>query len=211
MITLLIVDDHPLFRRGLRQLCEINGGFVVVAEAATGQEAVQMAHTYQPDVILMDLRLPDLSGAEATRRILAAQPATHIVVLTMYRQDEDIASALQAGAHGYLLKNCDEETLFEAIRAVQRGEAPLDPSVAAQLVAQYNQLAGEVTPLTEDEMAVLRLVAQGADNQSIAQALHLSTGTVGNRLRSIYRKLNVSNRTEAALYALRKGWASLQG
>lgn len=213
MSTLLIADDHQLFRRGLRQLCEVAGGFTVLAEAETGAQAVALARQHHPDVTLMDIRMPDLNGVEATRQILQEIPEARIIVLTMYRQDHHVAEAIKAGACGYLLKNCDEETLFAAIRAAARGEGAIDPAIAPSLLEQFALLAAAVDddtlPLSPAEMEVLRLVAHGADNQTIAEELHLSKGTVANRLRDIYNKLGVKNRTEAALYALRHGWASL--
>lgn len=213
MPTLLIADDHQLFRRGLRQLCEVAGGFTALAEAETGAQAVALARQLKPDVILMDIRMPDLNGVAATRQILRDNPAARIIILTMYRQDHHVAEAIKAGACGYLLKNCDEETLFAAIRAAARGEGAIDPAIAPSLLEQFALLSTAVDdatpPLSPGEMEVLRLVAHGADNQTIAAELHLSPGTVANRLRHIYQILGVSNRTQAALYALRRGWASL--
>jgi DNA-binding NarL/FixJ family response regulator len=126
MVSLLIADDHNLFRTGLRQLCEINGRFTVLAEAQTGQEAVALARQYQPDVILLDIRMPDLTGIEVTRIIMQENPAAKILILTMYQQDHYIDAAIKAGAKGYLLKNCEEQTLFNAIQAIYRGEGWLD-------------------------------------------------------------------------------------
>lgn len=213
MITLLIADDHELFRKGLRQLCEINGGFRVLAEAESGLEAVRLAEQFKPDVILMDIQMPGLTGVEATRQIVQANPAAQIIVLTMYKQDHQVTAALQAGARGYLLKNCTGETLFAAIRAAHQKQGWLDPAITPVVLAQMTQkgAAERSHPLSEGEMEILRLVASGADNQAIAARLHLSAGTVANRLRDIYDKLNVKNRTEAALHALRQGWVSLDG
>ncbi|HYN88756.1 MAG TPA: response regulator transcription factor [Ardenticatenaceae bacterium] len=211
MITLLIADDHRLFRLGLRQLCEINGGFQVMAEATTGDQAVLLARQHRPDVILMDLRMPGLSGLEATREILAENPDARIIMLTMHHQDHFVLRAIRAGACGYLLKDCDERTLFTAIEAAARGEALFDPTITSRLFLQLGQLAanGDEQTLTGQEMDVICLVAQGLDNQAIADQMNLSPGTVANRLRTIYQKLGVANRTEAALYALRHGWTSL--
>ena len=210
MITLLIADDHALFRRGLRQLCEINGGFSVLAEAQTGQEAVALARQHKPDVILLDIRMPDLTGVEATRTILDEDPTARILILTMYQQDHYVEAAIRAGARGYLLKTCEEETLFSAIQALHRGEGWLDSAVAPRVMAQLAQTE-TTTPfrLSEQEIETLRYVVQGADNQTIADLMHVSSGTVANRLRVIYDKLGVRNRTEAAIYALRQGWATL--
>lgn len=209
MIRLLIADDHQIMRSGLRQLCEVNGGFTVVAEAASGAEAVQLARECRPDVILMDIRMPDLTGVEAVQLIRQENPTARILMLTMYRQDHYVASALQAGAVGYLLKSTTEESLFAAIHAAHRGEGWLDPAVTQTVLAHFGQRPPQDPTLSDQEMEILRLVAQGADNRAIAEQLHLSPGTVANRLREIYRTLNVTNRTEAALFALRKGWVDL--
>jgi NarL family two-component system response regulator LiaR len=212
MVSLLIADDHQLFRRGLRQLCEINGGFTVLAEAETGEQAVALAREHQPDVILMDIRMAGITGVEASRQILQENPAARILMLTMYRQDQYVINALKAGAAGYLLKECSEETLFAAIHAVYRGEGWIDAPVTAAVLAQFSgagEAQSELASLTETELEILRMVARGAENQAIADQLNLSKGTVANYLREIFSKLNVSNRTEAALFALRHGWASL--
>ena len=209
MTRILIADDHRLFRKGLRQLCEVSGGFQVVAEADNGHEAVALARAHRPDVILMDIRMPGLDGVAACRQILAQQPHLPIIMLTMYRQDQHLTAALAAGARGYLLKSCDEATLFAAIHAAVRGEAPVDPAMLGPLLKRLQASEGP-DELTEGELAVLVRVAQGDDNKQIADHLHISPGTVANRLRAIYDKLHVTNRTEAALYALRMGWALLE-
>src|ERR671916_1415046 len=176
MTRILIADDHRLFRKGLRQLCEVSGGFQVVAEADTGCEAVALAQEHQPDVILMDIRMPGMDGVEACRQILAHQPHAAIIMLTMYRQDRHLADALAAGARGYLLKNCDEATLFAAIRAAVRGEAPIDPAMMGPLLQRLKASEGSAQ-LSEGERAVLVRVAQGDDNKRIAEVLHITPGT----------------------------------
>jgi len=210
---ILIADDHTLMRQGLRQLCEGLGGFTVVAEAENGAQAVTLARTTQPDVILMDIVMPGLDGVEAIRQIVGEIPAARIIALTMYRQEQYMLDAIRAGARGYLLKTVDARDLIAAIEAVHRGEYLIDPIIAARVLSELHMdmppLAPRVEPLTEGEMAVLRLVAQGVDNQDIAQALNYSVYTVANRLRTIYEKLHVTSRTQAALYALRQGWAAL--
>jgi DNA-binding NarL/FixJ family response regulator len=212
-IRILIADDHTLMRQGLRQLCEGLGGFTVVAEAENGSQAVTLARTMQPDVILMDIIMPDVDGVEATRQIVRENPAARIIVLTMYRQEQYMLDAIRAGARGYLLKTVDSEKLIAAIEAVHRGDYLIDPIIAARVLSELHLAkppqAPRVEPLTESEMAVLRLVAQGVDNQDIAQALNYSVYTVANRLRTIYEKLHVTSRTQAALYALRQGWVTL--
>jgi len=211
-IRLLIADDHTLVRQGLRQLCEGMGGFAVVAEAANGAQAVEQARVTQPEVILMDIVMPDVDGVEAIRQIMGATPAARIIALTMYRQEEYMLEAIRAGARAYLLKTVDARDLISAIEAVHRGDYLIDPIIAARVLGEFHLALPDpsrVEPLTEREMAVLRLVARGLDNQEIAQTLNYSAYTVANRLRTVYQKLHVLNRTQAALYALRQGWVAL--
>jgi len=211
-IRILIADDHTLMRQGLRQLCEGLGGFTVVAEAEDGSQAVALARTTQPDVILMDIVMPGVDGVAAIRQIMAETPAARIIALTMYRQEQYMLDAIRVGARGYLLKTVDARDLIAAIEAVQRGDYLIDPIIASRVLSELHLGMPEsprIEPLTEGEMAVLRLVAQGVDNHEIAQALNYSVYTVANRLRTIYEKLHVTNRTQAALYALRQGWATL--
>jgi two-component system, NarL family, response regulator LiaR len=212
-IRILIADDHTLVRQGLRQLCEGPGGFTVVAEAENGSQAVTLARVTQPDVILMDIVMPDVDGVEAIRQIMRDNPAARIIALTMYRQEQYLLDAIRAGARGYLIKTVDTHDLIASIEAVHRGDYLIDPIIAARVLGELHTgmppQAPRVEPLTEGEMAVLRLVAQGVHNQEIAQALGYSVYTVANRLRTIYEKLHVTNRTQAALYALRHGWAAL--
>ncbi|HRJ40721.1 MAG: response regulator transcription factor [Caldilineaceae bacterium] len=211
-IRILIADDHTLVRQGLRQLCEGLGGFAVVGEADNGAQAVALAHTTQPDVILMDIAMPDVDGVAAIGQILSANPAARIIALTIHRQEQYMLDAIRAGARGYLLKSVDAAELMAAIEAVHRGDYLIDPVIAARVLSEFHLTIPsqpQVDPLSESEMAVLRLVAQGVDNQTIAQTLNYSVYTVSNRLRTIYEKLHVTNRTQAALYALRQGWAAL--
>jgi DNA-binding NarL/FixJ family response regulator len=199
-------------RQGLRQLSEGLGGFEVVAEAETGTQAVELVSVLSPDVILMDVIMPDMDGVEAIRQIVRATPVARIIALTMYRQEQYMLDAIRAGARGYLLKTVDAHELIGAIEAVYRGEYLIDPIVAARVLSELHMAMPEqprVEPLTESEMAVLRLVAHGVENDHIAQVLNYSVYTVANRLRTIYEKLHVTNRTQAALYALRQGWAAL--
>jgi DNA-binding NarL/FixJ family response regulator len=214
-IRVLIADDHRLFRQGLRQICETKGGFDVVGEAENGQEAVDLARQLVPDVILMDIRMPVLDGVQATRLITEEDPSVRVIVLTMYRQDSFLFDAIKAGAWGYLLKDTDWHDLLEAIRAVHRGEALVSPGLAARLLEEFRRPSQpsdarkQVKALSQGEMDVLLLVTQGADNKTIAEQLGLSEKTVANRLSNVYNKLHVNSRTQAALYALRRGWASL--
>lgn len=211
-VRILIADDHTLMRQGLRELCERLGGFTVVAEAVNGVQAVGLARTVWPDVILMDIVMPDVDGVEAIRRIMRANPTARIIALTMYRQEQYMLDAIRTGARGYLLKTVDAGELIAAIRAVHRGDYLIDPIIAARVLSELRlAMAGppRVEPLTENEMAVLRLVAQGVGNKDIAEALNYTVHTVSNRLRTIYEKLSVTNRTQAALYALHQGWTAL--
>ena len=215
-IRVLIADDHRIVRQGLRHVCELAGDLSVVGEAEDGQEAVQQARQLQPDVILMDINMPLLDGVQATRRVAEAGLSTRVIILTMFRQDRYVFEAIKAGARGYLLKDVDEGDLVEAIRAVHRGEALINPGMAVKLLDEFRRLSqmdsdvADREGLTPGEMEVLRLVAQGIDNRAVAEQLALSERTVANRLSSIYEKLQVNNRTQAALVALRRGWATLE-
>ncbi|HAV77853.1 MAG TPA: DNA-binding response regulator [Anaerolineae bacterium] len=211
-VKILIADDHTLMRQGLRQICENLGNFTVVAEAETAAQAVELSLTLNPDVILMDIVMPDMDGIQAIQQIMRARPTSRIIALTMYREETFMLNSIRAGARGYLLKSVNAEDLIAAMEAVHRGEYLIDPIIAARVLSELHVKAPDsstVERLTESEMAVLRQVAHGIDNREIARALHISRYTVANRLRTIYRKLHVSNRTQAALYALQQGWATL--
>lgn len=214
MIRLLLVDDHKLFRQGLRQICELETDLEVVGEAGSGPEAIRMAKTTSPDVVLMDINMPGMDGVEATHRLLQALPQLKVVILTMHRQDKYVFEAIKAGAQGYLLKDSEAEELLEAVRAVHRGEALLDPSMAIKVLEEFKRLQQladrpkELQELSEREMEILRLVGEGLSNQEIAARLYLSGKTVRNRLSVIFQKLQVNNRTQAALLAQRAGLVS---
>lgn len=215
-IRILIADDHRLFRQGLCQICVLQGGYTLAGEAENGQEAVDLVRRVKPDVVLMDIRMPVLDGVRATQLITEVHPEIPVLVLTMYREDQFVFDAIRAGARGYLLKDVDATELIDAIRVVHRGEALIDPLIAARVLNEFRRLndpehttQDQLERLTEGEMTVLRLVAQGEDNRCIADELHLAESTVANRLRTVYQKLHVNNRTQAALYALRRGWATL--
>jgi DNA-binding NarL/FixJ family response regulator len=207
-ITILIADDHTMFRQGLREILERKGGFQVIAEVSDGLAAVTEAQAQQPDVALLDISMPGLTGIEAARRIAAVSPNTRTVVLTMHRDERTVLEALRAGANAYLLKDADATELIEAIRVVQRGEAALAGSAAARVLDLLRR--GENAPsvvdlLTPRERDILALVAQGDDNRAIALKLSLSEKTIGNRLSEIFQKLGVSNRTQAAIVAVQRG------
>ena len=211
-IRILLVDDQALFREGLRTLLSIQSDFEVVGEASNGDEALRLASTLHPAVVLMDLRMPILDGVTATRRLHAAHPDCRVIVLTTFDDDEDVFEGLRAGAVGYLLKDTPSDKLAEAIRAAARGESFLQPSIAAKVVAEFARLAPPTTlrpplaeALSERELDILRLVATGASNREIAATLFLAEGTVKNYVTNILGKLGVRDRTQAALKARELG------
>lgn len=207
-IRVLIADDQALFREGLRTLLGAHADLEVVAEAANGEEAVLMAGSYRPDVVLMDLRMPVLDGVAATRRLAAARAACRVIALTTFDDDETVFDALRAGAVGYLLKDVGSERLVEAIRATARGQSFLQPAIASKVLAEFNRLSRAAPEpaelpeaLSEREREVLRLLARGASNKEIAGQLDIAEGTVKNHVTSILGKLGVDDRTRAALRA----------
>jgi DNA-binding NarL/FixJ family response regulator len=206
-IRLLIVDDHPVVRDGLRGMLESQPDFEVVGEASNGEEAVQLASSLSPEVMLMDLRMPVMDGVTALREIKASNPAVQVLVLTTYDSDADILLAIEAGAMGYLLKDTSREDMYAAIRATARGESVLSPGVASRLIGQMRAPAEE--KLSSREVEVLQLVAEGASNREIASSLHISQATVKSHLIHIFDKLGVSDRTAAVTVALRRGILSL--
>lgn len=219
MIRILLVDDQALFREGLHTLLSIWDDFDIVGEAANGEEALALIAERQPDVVLMDLRMPVLNGVAATRQATRRFPNARIIVLTTFDDDDHVFEALRAGAVGYLLKDVSSDKLVEAIRAAARGESFLQPSVAAKVLAEFTRLApgsegrGDaadsadalVEPLSDREREVLHHIAAGASNKEIAAALFLAEGTVKNHVTNILGKLGVRDRTQAALRARELG------
>ncbi len=210
-IRVLIVDDHQIVRKGLRALLETEEGLQVVGEAANGREAIAQADALAPDVILMDLVMPELDGVDATREIVRRHPGAHILVLTSYGSDNKIFPAIKAGALGFLLKDTRPDELIDAIREAAAGHSSLDPIVARRLLREFSQEASvpPKEPLTGRERDVLRHIARGLTNERIAERLFISEATVRTHVSNILAKLGLSNRTQAALYALREGLASL--
>ena len=211
-IRVLIVDDHALFRRGLMLVLESEEGIDVVGEADDGEDAIAKAEQLAPDVVLMDVRMPRISGIEATRRLAEALPTTKIIMLTVSDEEEDLYEAIKAGATGYLLKEISIEEVADAVRAVTQGQTLISPSMASKLIAEFTNLAKRATDrqqvpvprLTERELDVLRLVAQGITNREIAEQLFIAENTVKNHVRNILEKLHLHSRMEAVLYAVRE-------
>ncbi|MEM7029752.1 MAG: response regulator transcription factor [Chloroflexota bacterium] len=205
-MKLLICDDQAIVRDGLYMILRLEAGIDIIGRAENGADAVEMVAAYQPDIVLMDLKMPVMNGIEATRRIIQTHPQTKVLVLTTYDADEWVFDALEAGAVGYLLKDTPHEQLVAAIRGTVNGQSFVDPNVAGKLIAQVAPHQTTETPawldsLTNREIDVLRLIAQGKSNQDIAQDLSLSIGTVRNYVSSIFAKIGVSDRTQVALMA----------
>lgn len=215
-ITVLLADDHAVFREGTRELLNREKDLDVVGEAADGEEAVKLVEQLRPNVVLLDIAMPKLNGIEATRKIKAMRPSTAVLILTAYDNDQYVFSLLEAGAAGYLLKNVGGHEVAEAIRAVHAGEGMLHPSVARKVIAHFSrytakpQKEGPSSGLSERELEVLKLAARGLGNKEIAADLHLSMRTVQSHLANIFARLGVGSRTEAVLMALKKGWLSLE-
>ena len=207
-IRILIADDHPIVRDGLRGMLAGDPALSVVGEASDGEEAVRAVEHLQPDVVLMDLRMPRTDGVEATRRIVAGHPSIRVLVLTTYDTESDVVRAVEAGASGYLLKDAPLAELRQAVKATAAGRTVLAPAAAAQLVRQRRQPAGEA--LSARELEVLELVARGASNREVGRTLHVSEATVKSHLVHVFTKLGVNDRTAAVTTALERGLIALK-
>jgi len=215
-IKILLAEDHVVVRQGTRQLLEHEHDFEVVGEAGDGEEAVQLASQFKPDVVIMDVAMPKLSGIEATKQIKAILPATLVLVLTGYDYDEYIFSMLEAGATGYLLKNVSGDELISAVRAVYAGEPIIHPAILSKMMKRFKTSATEGVqvqpeqPLSDREAEVLKVATEGMSNKDIAHTLFISERTVQAHMRSIFNKLGVGSRSEAILYGLKKGWFTIE-
>jgi DNA-binding NarL/FixJ family response regulator len=209
-IHVLIADDHLLYREGVRKMLSVAQDIEIVGEAATGDEAISQALALQPDLILMDLKMPGLNGIEATRRILYASPRIGVLVITMFETDETVFAAMRAGARGYLLKDADQEEVLRAVKAVSRGEAIFSPAIAERLIHYFAALkpaaADKAFPeLTDREREILHLIAKGHSNSEIAERLLLSIKTVQNHVSNIFSKLQAADRAQAIIRARNAG------
>jgi DNA-binding NarL/FixJ family response regulator len=218
LISVLVVDDHTLFRDGLSAILTTVPDIEVVGEAGTGREAVAQVKALAPDVVLMDINMPDLNGIEATQQILAAKPDTGIIMLTMLEDNDSLFAAMCAGARGYILKGADKAEVLKTIRAVANGEALFGPAIASRLTSFFQNSGGMapqnegVSPfpdLTDREREVLELIAQGENNQEIAQRLQISAKTVSNHISNIFNKLQVADRAQAIVKARQAGLGTL--
>ncbi len=215
-IRVLVVDDHPVVRRGIKSLLAEEDGIDLAGEAANGLEALQQVEKLRPDVILMDLVMPEMGGIEAIQRITSMHPQARILVMTSFAADDKVFPSIKAGALGYLLKDSDPEDMLRMIRQVHRGELSIHPSIARKVIQELNRssdaMRGPLTPspLTVREVEILQLLAQGVENKEIARRLSLQDATVRTHVSNILGKLQLANRVQAALYALRSGITSLE-
>lgn len=216
-IRVLLADDHVLLRQGTAELLRSAPGLEVVGEAGDGLQAVELVQQLRPDIVVMDVRMPRISGLEATRRLGTLSPRVRVLVLTAHDDDEYVFSLLQAGASGYLLKTAPASELIRAIHQVAEGDTPLDPAVARKVIKRLSgepvearPAAGAEADLTPREMEVLRLVARGLSNRGIAEAMSISDRTVQAHLTNIFAKMAVASRVEAVISAIRRGWVELE-
>ena len=212
-IRVLLADDHAVVRKGIRDFLEEDETLRVIGEANDGEEALVLIASNAPDVAVFDIQMPRLNGLDATRRVKKEVPNVHVLILTAYDDDPYLFAALQAGASGYLLKTSSAEELLHAVHAVAEGETALSPAIAKKLVrraAGHSEQEDIIEPLTERELDVLRLAAQGLGNKQIGATLNISDRTVQGHLANIYAKLHVATRTEAVMFAVRQKWITLE-
>ncbi len=215
VIKVLVAEDHLITRQGIRRLLEDESNLTVIGEAGNGEEAVQMVGDLEPDVVIMDIAMPKLNGIEATRQIKLIRPATAVLILSAYDDDEYVFGLVEAGAAGYLLKTASGEELSRAIRAVHKGEPVLDPVIARKVLNRLRfpdkipRVARPAEHLSDREIDIIKLAAKGMSNKDIANELHLSRRTIEGNLRTIFNKLGVGSRTEAVMQAVGRGWITL--
>jgi two-component system response regulator DegU len=221
---IVIIDDHQLFREGIKRILQFEENFEVVAEGADGSEAIALVEKYRPDIVIMDINMPNTNGVEATRQLIETYPDTKVVVLSIHDDENYVMHALQTGAIGYLLKEMDADTLVEAVKVVAEGGSYLHPKVTHNLIKEYRRLAAgkneqEETKseiclplhlLTRRECEVLQLLADGKSNRGISEALFISEKTVKNHVSNILQKLNVNDRTQAVVVAIKNGWVEVR-
>ena len=211
MIRLLIIDDHEMVREGLKAILTTEPDFEIVGDAASAEQAFELIERLNPDVILLDIRLPDISGIEVCRRVTESFPGTAVIILTTFTDESLVAQCIQAGARGFIVKDIERFDLKRSIRAVARGEAAIDPKAAVAVLAQLRrtpQVKHEPSPdpLSSQQIVILRLVAQGLSSREIATQLYLSENTVKGYVQEILHRLGVKNRTEAVMVAVKQGW-----
>jgi two-component system, NarL family, response regulator DegU len=225
---IVIIDDHQLFREGVKRILDFEENFEVVAEGDDGKDAVQLVEQYNPDVVIMDINMPDVNGVEATRKLIEAYPDTKVIILSIHDDESYVTHALKSGAVGYLLKEMDANTLIEAVKVVADGGSYLHPKVTHNLVKEYRRLAnhgqavGEqegyqkvevrrpLHLLTRRECEVLQLLADGKSNRAIGEELYISEKTVKNHVSNILQKMNVNDRTQAVVVAIKNGWVEVR-
>lgn len=227
VIKIVIIDDHPLFREGVKRILDMEENFQVVAEGEDGIEAVDLVERYRPDVVLLDINMPQVNGVEATRRLVERFPGTKVIILSIHDDEAYVTHAVKTGVAGYLLKEMDADSLIEAVKVVAEGGAYLHPKVTHNLVNEYRRLAtqgangGEIgfkeveyrRPLhilTKRECEVLQLLADGKSNRAIGEALYISEKTVKNHVSNILQKMNANDRTQAVVEAIKKGWVKVR-
>jgi DNA-binding NarL/FixJ family response regulator len=213
-IRVLIADDHAMVRQGLKQILELENDIVVIAQAPNGEEAIKLARNCRPDVILMDINMPGMNGLQAIKEMKADNIDSRVIVLTIHEDREYLFKTLQMGAEGYVLKDADPDVLIEAIRNVNSGQSYIQANMTKELVKEFNRVTlnekgkSEENSLTARELEVLELIAEGMINKEIAKSLYISEKTVKNHVSNIFRKLNVSDRTQAAIYAFKHNMTS---